>query len=76
MTTLLAPPAQKVRFHGFLVRPEVIPAYLDASTRKRAKLVVQYKQRGPFLTDHDFDGISGDLAAWRERWLARVARRG
>lgn len=67
---------EKLRFHGFMLTPTQIQACLDASTRKRGKLAVQYKQRGPFLTDQDFDGISGDLAAWRERWLARVARHG
>lgn len=74
--TLLAPPERKVSYHGFMVTPTQIHACLDASTRKRAKLVVQYKQRGPFLTDQDFDDMQIDLAAWRWRWLARVARHG
>lgn len=66
--------AQKVRFHGFYLTHDQIQAYLDASTRKRAKLVVAYKQRGPFLTDQDFDDIAGDMAKWRQRWLSRVSR--
>lgn len=72
--TLLAPPERKLRFHGHYLTPTQIQAYLDASTRKRAKLVVQYKQRGPLLTDQDFDDITGDLRSWSIRWLARVSR--
>lgn len=60
--------APKIRFHGYYLTPAQLNAYLDASTKKRARLVVQYKQRGTFL------GIAGDLASWRERWLTRVTR--
>lgn len=74
MTALLAPPERKLRFHGHYLTATQIAAYLDASTRKRAKLVVAYKQRGPFLIDQDFDDMQLDLAAWRSRWLARVSR--
>lgn len=66
--------AQKVRFHGHWLTRDQIQAYLDASSKKRAKLVVQYKQRGPFLTDQDFDDLTADLAMWRERWLRRISR--
>lgn len=48
-------------------------AYLEAADRKRARLLVQYRQRGPILTDQDYDDLAGDLANWRRRWLARVA---
>lgn len=74
MTTAIANQAYKVRFGSFYLTERQIAAYLDASTKKRAKLHIQYR-RGGILTDQDADNIVGDMAMWRLRWLRRVAGR-
>jgi hypothetical protein len=50
-------------------------AYLEASSRYRAQLVLKAKKRGPIILDRQWDDIAGYMIAWRKGYLDHHRKR-